>query len=81
MIFVENRHHSGEAPSPFPDRATLIGEVKSVRRHHNPALDSVIEDVAAFLRRSSIDEQELDRMLINFPDRAAAFWQPESVTV
>ncbi|GAB2183376.1 hypothetical protein LAB1_06850 [Roseibium sp. LAB1] len=55
--------------------------MKSVRRHHNPALDSVIEDVAAFLRRSSIDEQEPDRMLINFPDRAAAFWQPESVTV
>ncbi len=74
-IFVEDWHPSDLMPPPFPDRATLIREVKSVRRDHNMAPDSAIEDVAAALRRSSIDERELDRVLENLPEGAVEFWK------
>ncbi|UES44075.1 DUF2267 domain-containing protein [Roseibium aggregatum] len=79
-IFVEDWHPSGLLPPAFPDRETLIREVKSVRRHHNLAPDSAIEDIAAALRRSSIDERELYRVLTGFPEGAAAFWRPEHVS-
>lgn len=74
-IFVEDWMVS-DNPPPFPDRAALIAEVKSVRRDHNMAPDSAIEDVAAALRRSSIDERELDRVLAGLSEGATDFWKP-----
>jgi len=76
-IFVEDWTVSG-SPPPFPGRATLIAEVKSVRRDHNMAPDSAIEDVATALRRSSIDERELDRVLAGLPEGAVDFWKPRT---
>lgn len=72
-VFVED-WTPDDAPPPFPDREALIGEVKSVRPDHNLAPQSAIEDVAAALRRSSVDEGELDHVLEGLPDGAVAFW-------
>ncbi|MET1411219.1 DUF2267 domain-containing protein [Roseibium sp. HPY-6] len=72
-IFVED-WTPNETPPPFPERVALISEVKSVRRDHNLAPESAIEDVAAALRRSSLDERELDRVLADLPEGAAEFW-------
>lgn len=72
-IFVEDWTPSG-TPPPFPDRATLVAQVKSVRKDHNLAPDSAIEDVAAALRRSSIDEREFDRIVKELPQSATDFW-------
>lgn len=74
-IFVED-WTPADTPPPFPDRATLIREMKSVRKDHNLAPDTAIEDIAAALRRSSIDEHELNRVLAALPDGAKEFWQP-----
>jgi uncharacterized protein (DUF2267 family) len=74
-IFVEDWTVVGE-PEPFPDRRTLVSEVKSIRRDHNLAPDTAIEDVAAALRRC-IDNAALDRALAYLPEGAAAFWSPE----
>jgi len=73
-IFVEDWIVS-DTPTPFPDRAALIAEVKSVRRDHNMAPDSAIKDVAAALRRSSIAERELDRVLAGLPEGAVDYWK------
>ncbi|WP_269581254.1 DUF2267 domain-containing protein [Roseibium sp. Sym1] len=73
-IFVEDWTVS-DSPPPFPDRAALVREVKSIRRDHNMAPDSAIADVAAALRRSSIDERELDRVLAGLPEGAVDFWE------
>ena len=73
-IFVEDWRPSSLPPPPFPDRATLAREVKSNRRHHNLAPETAIENVAAALRRSSIDERELDRLLATLPPGAVDFW-------
>ena len=72
-IFVEDWTPTGMTP-PFPDRAALLREVKSVRRDHNLAPDSAIEDVAAALRRSSVDEKDLDQVLARLPEEAVDFW-------
>jgi uncharacterized protein (DUF2267 family) len=72
-IFVEDWTPS-EPPPPFPDRATLIREVKSIRKDHNLAPDSAIEDVAAALKRSSIDIRAFDRTLEEFPQGATDYW-------
>ncbi|MTI45195.1 uncharacterized protein (DUF2267 family) [Roseibium hamelinense] len=72
-IFVEDWRPS-DVPLPFPDREALVREMKSVRKDHNLAPQTAIEDVAAALRRSSIYERELDRVLRNLPEGAAAFW-------
>lgn len=76
-IFVEDWPPSAMPPDPFPDRATLVREVKSNRRHHNIAPDTALENVAAALRRSSIDERELDRVLKTLPEGAQEFWRPQ----
>lgn len=75
-IFVED-WTPNDAPPPFPDRPTLIQEMKSVRKDHNLAPETAIEDVAAALRRSSIDAAELDRVLARLPVGAKEFWQRE----
>lgn len=72
-IFIED-WAPNETPPPFPDRVALISEVKSVRRDHNLAPESAIEDVAAALRRSSVDVQELDRVLAELPEGASEYW-------
>ncbi|WP_420414564.1 DUF2267 domain-containing protein [Roseibium sp.] len=72
-IFVED-WKPNDTPPPFPDRATLIREMKSVRKDHNLAPENAIDDVAAALRRSSIDEAELDRVLTGLPQGAVDFW-------
>jgi len=76
-IFVED-WSAADSPLPFPDRATLIREVKSVRKDHNLAPESAIKDVAAALRRSSIDVRELDRVLAELPEGTVAFWTSEA---
>ncbi|WP_299480638.1 DUF2267 domain-containing protein [uncultured Roseibium sp.] len=72
-IFVED-WTPDETPAPFPERVALISEVKSVRRDHNLAPESAIEDVATALRRSSVDERELDRVLAELPEGASEYW-------
>lgn len=72
-IFVEDWSPQ-DPPLPFPERAELIREVKSVRKDHNLAPDTAIGDVAAALRRSSMDEKDLDRVLAALPEAARAFW-------
>lgn len=76
-IFVED-WTPNDAPPPFPEREVLVREVQSVRKDHNLAPDSAIQDVAAALRRSSIDERDLDRVLADLPDGARVFWNPDS---
>lgn len=73
-IFVEDWTPDND-PEPFPGRAALQQEVKSVRPDHNLAPETAIADVAAALRRSSIDTRALDRVLGELPAGAAAFWK------
>jgi len=78
-IFVEDWCPSN-APPPFPDRATLICNMKSIRKDHNLAPDTAIEDVAAALRRSAVDVADLDRVLARLSKGAADFWKTGSST-
>lgn len=73
-IFVENWRPAAEPP-PFPDRATLVREVKAVRRDHNLASETSISDVAAALRRN-VSKDDLDRVLATLPPGAAEYWTP-----
>jgi uncharacterized protein (DUF2267 family) len=73
-IFVENWHPVAEPP-PFPDRATLIQEVKANRRDHNLASETSISEVAAALRRN-VSTVELDRVLAKLPPGAMEYWTP-----
>lgn len=73
-IFVEGWGPVEGAPPSFPNRAELQREVKGIRPDHNLAPDTAIADVAAALRRSSIDVRELDRVLQRLPEGARAFW-------
>ena len=68
--WVPNMH-----PAPFPNRAALFLEVKSIRKDHNLAPDSVISDAAAALRRH-VDTVALDRVLAGLPPSAREFWTP-----
>ena len=72
-IFVEDWTPE-EDPPPFPDRQTLIREVKSVRKDHNLAPDTAIEDVAKALRRSSMDVIHFDQVLSGLGPDASHFW-------
>lgn len=66
-----------EAPvQPFADRATLVAEVKALRRHHNLAPDNAIEATAWALRRS-MDQARLDGFLASVSPEAVAFWHVE----
>lgn len=73
-IFVENWHPVA-GPPPFPDRATLIREVKANRRDHNLASETSISEVAAALRRN-ISNADLDRVLASLPPGAVEYWAP-----
>ena len=72
-IFVEDWVPGG-APHPFPGREELQREVRAIRPDHNLAPESAIGDVAAALRRSSVDGRDLDRVLAALPQGAADFW-------
>lgn len=63
-------------PPPFPDRATLTRQVQALRSHHNLTPDNAIEATAYALRRS-VRAMDLDRVLADLPEGAAAFWQVE----
>ena len=76
-IFVEDRKLADTGPVPFPGRTALVAEVKSVRRDHNLAPESAISDVAAALRRSSIDGRALDLVLDRLPGGAREYWDPQ----
>lgn len=72
-IFIEDWRPE-DVPAPFPSRQALQAEVKQIRRDHNLAPDSAIQNVAAALGRSSIDMRELDRVLAGLPVGARDFW-------
>ena len=72
-IFVENWTLTVD-PAPFPDRAALQREVKSIRPDHNLAPESAIGDVAEVLR-SHVDNQALDAVLRSLPPGAADYWR------
>jgi len=71
-IFVENWYPDAK-PAPFPDRATLVQEVKAVRRDHNLASETSISEVAAALRRN-VNNTDLDRVLATLPAGAVEYW-------
>ncbi len=72
-IFVEGWQPVDDPPA-FPDRDQLQREVKAIRRDHNLAPASAIADVAAALRRSSIDQDAFDSVLRQLPGAAVDFW-------
>lgn len=79
-IFVEGwRPDGSNGTRGFPDRGELHREVKSVRRDHNLAPDTAIADVAAALRRSSVDKRALDNILKGFPEGAVEFWCTDQI--
>ncbi|WP_325168834.1 DUF2267 domain-containing protein [Paracoccus caeni] len=63
-------------PLPFPDRATLVQEVKQVRQNHNLTPDNAIEATAWTLRRY-MNKADLERVLAALPGGAAEFWYVE----
>ncbi len=71
-IFVED-WEPNDSPPPFPDRDTLLLEVKAVRRDHNLAPDTVISDAAKALRRH-VDAVVLNTALNKLPKAAQDFW-------
>jgi uncharacterized protein (DUF2267 family) len=71
-IFVEDWRSTGETP-PFPDRKSLLREIKSIHPDHNLAPDTVMKDAAKALRRH-VNAREFDRVLAQLPKGAAAFW-------
>ena len=73
-IFVENWQPTA-TPPPFPDRQTLVREVKANRKDHNLASEDSIAEVAAALRRN-VDTADLDRILATLPPGAVAYWAP-----
>jgi uncharacterized protein (DUF2267 family) len=76
-IFVED-WIPDEDPVPFPCRKELQTEVKAVRPDHNLAPDTAIADVATALRRSTVSNRDLDRVLQTLPQGAAEFWATHS---
>ncbi|MEL7261554.1 MAG: DUF2267 domain-containing protein [Pseudomonadota bacterium] len=71
-IFVKDWDVS-QPPLPFPDRGTLIDEVKQVRPHHNLTPDTAIEATAWAIRRCT-QARDFERVLAQLPPEAAAFW-------
>lgn len=59
---------------PFGARSDWVGEAQSVRKDHNFAPESCIEDVAAALRRH-VDEAAFDDLLATLPSEAGEFWR------
>jgi uncharacterized protein (DUF2267 family) len=61
-------------PVPFADRTVLVREAQSLRKDHNFAPDSCIDDVASALRRH-VDQAAFDSVLARLPAGAADFWR------
>ena len=55
-----------QSPLPFPDRATLIDEVKEVRANHNQTPDNAIEATAWAVRRCT-NGADFERILTKLP--------------
>jgi len=60
----------------FADRAAMICEVQSLRRHHNFSPDTAIRDVAVALRRR-VDARALNQVLSELPPGATEFWRAD----
>ena len=71
-IFVKNWDVTSD-PLPFPDRQSLIIEVKAVRPNHNLTPDNAIEAVAQALR-GYVDPLEFERVLETLPADAKDYW-------
>lgn len=61
----------------FDDRASMTAEVQSLRKAHNFAPEDAIRSVAMALRRH-VDTEKLDKLLVQLPEGAIDFWNPES---
>ncbi|WP_295806389.1 DUF2267 domain-containing protein [uncultured Nitratireductor sp.] len=72
VIFIEGWNLDAEI-TPFPDRQTLLAEVKAVRAPHNVAPETAIGDIAAILR-AEVGEATLRRVLKSMPHGAEAYW-------
>ncbi|WP_134500367.1 DUF2267 domain-containing protein [Microvirga pakistanensis] len=66
-----------EPRHPFQDRASMTREVQSLRKDHNFAPDTAIQDVATALR-GNMDEAVLNRVLAALPEEASDFWSAGS---
>jgi uncharacterized protein (DUF2267 family) len=64
---------TSEPRLPFATRAEMTLEAQSLRRHHNFAPDTCIQDVARALRKT-MDAAALDKVLAVLPNGAIAFW-------
>jgi uncharacterized protein (DUF2267 family) len=71
-LFVEGWDVEAEPP-PFPSRAALLAEVRSVRPAHNFSPHDAIAAVAAALRRH-VDPEAFERVLADLPPDARAYW-------
>ena len=71
-IFVNNWDVT-EPRAEFHDRATLVAEVKAVRRNHNLTPDHAIEATAWAVRRST-NQKDFERVLAKLPAEARNFW-------
>ena len=65
-----------QPPVSFPDRDTLINEVKDVRANHNLTPDNAIEAVAWAVRRCT-NGKDFERVLAKLPEGATKFWHVE----
>ncbi|MTJ84457.1 MAG: DUF2267 domain-containing protein [Telmatospirillum sp.] len=63
-----------EPVRPFADRSVLTIEAQSLRRDHNFAPETCIDDVAWALRRR-VDRAAFDRVMATLPPGAAEFWR------
>jgi uncharacterized protein (DUF2267 family) len=70
-IFVA--HWIPRNPVAFASRVEMTKEVQSLRKDHNFAPDTAIEDVAYALRRH-VHQNDLDAVLCAISPEAAAYW-------
>ncbi len=60
-------------PRPFASRTEMTREAQALRPHHNLTPDNAIEATARALWRS-VRHADLERVLAELPEGAAAFW-------
>lgn len=74
-IFVENWDVK-QLPVSFPNRDTLIAEVRTIRINHNLTPDNAIEATAWAVWRCN-NSMDFERVLAELPEEAMAFWHVE----
>lgn len=65
-----------EPPVPFAERQVLTDEAKQVRVNHNLTPDNAIEATAWAIRRRT-NAKDFERVLMQLPEEAVAFWHVE----